>query len=239
MPEAVINAEERKDAGSKACRQLRGKGMIPGIVYGHGQQGLQIAVSAHDFIQSLGTRAHMFDLKVEGRADEKVLVKDLQYSSMGDDVLHVDLQRIDLTETVEVMVPVLLTGHAVGVVIEKGVLDQPLRELRVRCLPMQIPSELRLAVSQLSIGMMLSVKDIALPEGVTAVNPPEQVVAVVHPPMAEEEVAPAAVAEEGAAEPEVIGAAEKEAAEGEEAEGGEGKEKPSGEKRAKGGKAEE
>jgi large subunit ribosomal protein L25 len=233
MPEAVIVAEERAEAGSKASRRLRRKGMIPGIVYGHGQEGLRIAVNAHDFLKMLQTRARMFDLKVAGRPDEKVLIKELQYDSMGDEVVHVDLQRVDLTETVEVMVPIVLAGHAVGVVVGKGILDQPLRELRVECLPLQIPSELRLAVAHLEINMMLSVKDIALPEGVVAVNAPDQVVVTVHPPMAEEEVAPAA-AVEGPAEPEVIGAVEEEGEEG-----AEGEEKPTGEKRSKGAKAEE
>ena len=219
MSEAVIKAEERKTSGTRANRKLRQQGMIPGVVYGHGEQGLNIVLDGRDFLKTLHTRARMFDLKVEGRPDEKVLVKALQYDSLGDEIIHVDLLRIDLTEMVEVTVPVLLTGHPVGVVLAKGVLDQPLHELRVRCLPLNIPNELRVNVAPLEIGMMVSVKDVVLPEGVTALNTPEQVVAIVHPPIAEEEVLPAA-GEEGPAEPEVIGAKEKEEAEAAEAEAG-------------------
>jgi large subunit ribosomal protein L25 len=226
MAEAVIKAEERKAAGSRASRQLRNQGMIPGIVYGHGKAGLSIAVNARDFLQTLHTRARMFDLKVEGHPDDKVLVKALQYDSMGDEVVHVDLLRVDLAESVEVSVPVVLAGHPVGVVANKGILDQPLHELRVRCLPLQIPTELRVSVAHLEINMMVSVKDLALPEGVVALNALDQVVAMVHPPLAEEEAAPA-VAEEGPAEPEVIGAKEREEAAAAEAEAAEAK----GEKR--------
>ncbi len=234
MAEAVIHAEERKSGGSRASRQLRRQGMIPGVVYGRGQDGLSISINAHDFLQTLHTRARMFDLKVAGRPDEKVLVKELQYDSMGDEVVHVDLLRIDITEAVEVIVPVVLVGHAVGVVTAKGILDQALHELRVRCLPLQIPSELRVSVAHLEIGMMVAVKDVPLPAGVTAVNTPDQVVAVVHPPLAEEEVA-APVAEEGPAEPEVIGAKEREEAAAAEAEA---ETEAKGEKR-KGGKEKE
>lgn len=232
MAESVIHAKERKAGGTRASRQLRHLGRIPGVVYGHGRENLSIDVDVRDFLQTLHARTRMFDLQVEGRPAEKVLVKDLQYDSMGDVLVHVDLLRVDLTEQVEVSVPMVLTGHPVGVVQTKGILDQPLHELRVRCLPLQIPNELRIVVAHLEIGMMISVKEVALPEGVVALNPPEQVVAIVHPPVAEEELAPAA-AEEGPAEPEVIG--EKERLEAEAA-AAEAEGKP--EKRAKAEKSE-
>jgi large subunit ribosomal protein L25 len=233
MAESVIHAKERKTGGTRASRQLRQLGRIPGVVYGHGQENLSIDVDARDFLQTLHARTRMFDLQVDGRPDEKVLVKDLQYDSMGDVLVHVDLLRVDLAEQVEVSVPVALAGHPVGVVQTKGILDQPLHELRVRCLPLQIPNELRVAVAHLAIGMMILVKDVALPEGVVALNAPEQVVAIVHPPVAEEEVAPAA-AEEGPAEPEVIGEKERLEAEAAAAAAAEGKP----EKRAKAEKSE-
>jgi len=224
MREPVIHAERRTESGSQACRRLRRKGIIPGVVYGHGEKGVHIAMDAHDLAKSLHTGAHIFDLQLEGLPDEKVLVKELQYDSMGSDIVHVDLQRIALTETVEVSVPVVLVGHAIGV-IHKGILDQPLKDLHVRCLATQIPNELRLVVTDIDIGMMRMVRDVPLPEGVVATNVPDQVVVTVHPPVAEEvaEAVEAAVAE-GAAEPEVIGGAKPEEEEAEEAEEGKGKE---------------
>ncbi len=233
MVEAVIKAQERKDSGTRANRKLRQQGIIPGVVYGHGQEGLSIAVNGHDFVKALHTRARMFDLKVEGRPDEKVLVKDLQYDTYGDEIIHVDLLRVDLTEMVEVTVPVVLAGHPVGVTLAKGVLDQPLHELRVRCLPLNIPNEFRVSVAHLEIDMMVSVKDLVVPEGVTVLNIPEQVVAMVHPPIAEEELVPATEAAEGPVEPEVIGVKEREeaaAAAEAEAAAGKGEKKPKAEK---------
>ncbi|HUW55215.1 MAG TPA: 50S ribosomal protein L25, partial [Planctomycetota bacterium] len=142
MKAAVIHAEARTQRGTRACRRLRRQAMIPGVVYGHGEEGVWIAMDAHDLVLSLHTGAHVFDLKVEGSPDEKVLVKQVQYDSLGDTVIHVDLQRVTLTETVEVAVPIVLVGHAIGSV-HKGVLDQPLKVLHVSCLPTDIPDDIR------------------------------------------------------------------------------------------------
>ena len=214
MKEAVIRAEARAQSGTRACRQLRREGRVPGVVYGHGEEGVKVAMDAHDLLQTLHTGAHIFDLRLEGQPDEKVLAKEVQYDSLGDEIIHVDLQRVALTETVEVMVPIVLVGTAIGSV-HKGVLDQPLKELHVSCLPTDIPDDLRVHVTHLDIGDMLTVKDIELPERVTTSNPPDQVVVTVHPPVKEEEVEAAEVAaeEEAAAEPEVIGAKPEEEAE--------------------------
>jgi len=207
--EVVIEAEPRSETGTQACRRLRQRGMVPGILYGHGEAGVRIAMNAHDLVRSLHTRARIFDLRIEGRPDEKVLVKEVQYDSLGDTIIHVDLLRVALTDTVEVTVPIVLTGTAIGT-IHKGVVDQPLKELHVRCLPTQIPDEVRVHVTNLDIGMMLTVKDLTLPEGVVTRNAPEQVVVTVHPPATEAEVeAEEEAGEEAAAEPEVIGAVPK------------------------------
>lgn len=181
--------------------------MVPGVVYGHGQEGLKIAMNAHDLLLTLHAGAHMFDLEVEGEPGDKVLVKELQYDHLGDEIIHVDWQRVMLTETVEVSVPIVPVGHAIGSV-HKGVLDQPLKELRIACLPTQIPDDIRVHVTNLDIGMMLMVKDLELPEGVVTANSPDQVVVTVHPPVTEEavEAAEEAAEEETTAEPEVIGA---------------------------------
>lgn len=206
MREVVIHAEPRTESGSRACRHLRRKGMVPGVVSGHGEAGIGIAMDAHDLLLTLHTGAHMFDLKVKGRPDEKVLVKELQDHSLGDTIIHVDLQRIALTEVVEVTVPIVMTGHAIGAV-HHGIVDQPLKELDIVCLPTDIPDDVRVHVTELDIGDMLTVKDIQLPDGVTTTNAPEQVVVTVHPPVTEEEAeaAEVAVEDEAAAEPEVIG----------------------------------
>ena len=188
--------------------------MVPGVVYGHGQEGVSVVMNAHDLLKSLRAGAHIFELKLKGQPDDQVLVKEIQYDSLGDTLNHVDLQRIALTETVEVTVPIVMTGHAIGAV-HHGIVDQPLKELDIACLPTDIPDDIRALVTELDIGDMLMVKDLQLPERVTTTNNPDQVVVTVHPPVTEEEAEAAEVAVEEIAttEPEVIGGRPEEEAE--------------------------
>ncbi|MHC4592923.1 MAG: 50S ribosomal protein L25 [Planctomycetota bacterium] len=144
-------------------------------------------------------------------------MRDLQYDPLGDHVIHVDLARISLSETVTVSVPIETHGEAAGVA-EGGVLDLQLHELEVECLPTAIPEKLRVEVAELGIGEHLRVGDIQLPEGVTPAADVEAVVVAVTPPVEIEEEEAEELAEEAITEPEVIG---REAAGGEpEAEGG-------------------
>ena len=213
MENTVIKAQPRTDHGSRACRRLRMKGMVPGVVYGHGEAVDAIAVDARDLLASLRSGARMFDLKLAGHSDEKVLLKAVQYDALGDEVIHVDLVRVSLTEKVEVDVPIVVTGQAVGVTVGRGILDQPLRDLHIECLPTQIPENIKVNIAEMNVGDMILVKQLTLPEGVVTKNSPEQVVVTIHEPLAEEEVAPAVAATaEEVGEPEVIGAKEREEA---------------------------
>ena len=220
MNEAIIKAEPRLEKGTRAIRRLRSKGLVPGVVYGHGQDGMNVVMNSRDLVQALHTGSQLLDLQVEGHPDDKVLVKAIQYDALGDDVIHVDLQRVSATETVDVMVPIVIHGHAIGAV-HHGIIDQPLKELSVSCPAAKIPDELRVLVSDLDIGDMIMVRDIELPEDVTTTNSPTQVVVTMHPPVTEAEIEAeeetGVEEEEAAVEPEVIGAKPEEGEASEEA----------------------
>jgi large subunit ribosomal protein L25 len=133
-------------------------------------------------------------------------------------VLHVDFTRVDLNERVEVTVPLILKGEPKGEA-EGGVLTQVISDIQIECLVTQIPEDIRHNVSDMGLNDVVHISDLKLPDGVRAIQDPEQIVATVKE-VAEEAPAEAA---EGAAEPEVIGKVE-EGAEGAPAEGGEAKE---------------
>jgi large subunit ribosomal protein L25 len=100
MEKMTIRAERRGESGTQDCRHLRRRGIVPGVVYGHGEEGINISLGAREVVASLHSGVRVFDLTIEGRPDEKVLIKAVQYDSMGSEIMHVDLQRIALTETV-------------------------------------------------------------------------------------------------------------------------------------------
>jgi large subunit ribosomal protein L25 len=141
-------------------------------------------------------------LSVKGGSEldgSRVLVRELQRTPVGGDLLHADLYTVDLAQKVHVQVPVHLEGTPEGVKFG-GILDHTLREIEFECLATSIPEEIRVDVSSLEIGQSLHVRDLNLPPGVDLVSDPELAVVLVAAPAAEEEVvAPEAEVAEGEA----------------------------------------
>jgi len=108
-----LKAEIREHIGSKAAAKIRKQGWIPAIVYGHKKETVPISLDAHNFIEGLHHGQRLMDVQIDKKT-EKVIVKDLQYDYLGKDIIHIDLMRVDVTETVRVPVPIELKGTAKG-----------------------------------------------------------------------------------------------------------------------------
>jgi len=196
---AVIKLTKREKLGTRASRRLREKNLIPGIIYGHGQENIPVSMPAHDIALAIQHGEHLIEAELDGKR-ENFLIKDVQYDYLGHEIIHVDLTRVSLHERVQVTVPIVLRGTPVGVESEGGVLSQHLTELEIQCLVTNIPDELRVSVADMHVNDVLRVADLKLPEGVTTTEDPETVIASIS--VVEEEVEAPAEAE--AAEPEVI-----------------------------------
>jgi len=216
----TLKVNKREARGTKACRRLRAEGLIPAVVYGHGQEPVAVQMPAEDFERALRHHGRMFDLRL-GRKKESVLLRDMQHDALGDEIIHADFVRVAMDEAIEIEVPITLKGKPK---VEHAVLQQTLMSLEVECLPGDIPEEILAQVGHLEMSQSISVADLEIPDGVKALTDPETVVATLTPAQVEEEPAEeAAAAVEAAEEPEVIGREEEpeaagEAAEGEEAE---------------------
>lgn len=227
-----LSGSRRESIGKGGARKARAAGQIPGVLYGHGEQPVPVAVGARDFEVAL--RHHkggnpLVNLKVAG-SEYTALIRDVQYDPISHHILHLDFQHISLTETIEVEVAVHLIGTPVGVKDGGGILEHMMRQVEVRCLPTQIPPSLDVNVEALNVGDSLHVRDIVA-ENIEILTDPDATIAAVVAPSVIEEPAPgdAAAAAEGGAEPEVIAKGKKDE-EGEE--GG----KPEARKDDKGGK---
>lgn len=212
---ALLKLNKRDELGTRASRRLRQQGLVPAIVYGHGEENVAVSVSTHDIELAVQHGERLVEAQVGGKK-QNYLIKDVQYDFAGQHIIHVDLTRVRLDERVTVTVPVVLRGMAVGVESEDGVLTQHLDELECECLVTEIPEELRVSVNDLHVDDVLRVSDLDLPEGLIVQADPETPVASVSV-VIEEEVVAAEEAEE--AEPEVIGE-KKEEEEGEEGQAG-------------------
>ncbi|PYQ17049.1 MAG: 50S ribosomal protein L25 [Acidobacteria bacterium] len=225
MTEIVVSARSRTEKGKNVNRRLRAQGLIPGVLYGARKDAVPVAVSPKEIgsiLRSATGENTLFDLDLGG-SRRKVILKEFQVEPIKGRLLHADFYEVALDKAIEVDVHVEVRGTPVGVKVQGGVLDFVTRELRVECLPTDIPEKIVVDVSELELGKHLRVSDLQVPDKVKVLTEPDVVIVHVVAPRAEEEVAPAvaeAVPVEGAAvaEPEVIkkGKAVAEGAEAEE-----------------------
>lgn len=201
----TFKAELRKLGGKRSARKIRADGRIPAIIYGHGETPMAVSLVMHDVNFALHHGAHVVNVDVDG-GRMQCLIKDVQYGHLGDNLLHLDLTRVDLSERVRVTVGIELKGTPKGT-SEGGLLDQPLTEVEIECLVTEIPEVLRPNISELHIGDSLCVRDLELPPSGKPVSNPEEVVATVRALAVSKDAEgeEGEAAEATSAEPEVIG----------------------------------
>jgi large subunit ribosomal protein L25 len=214
MPEITLIAEPGRTRGTRPSGRIRGEGRIPAVVYGHGITPLSVSINRKELRAVLHTDAGhnaLIDLHV-GSEQHLTIVKELQRHPVRNEVVHVDFLVVNRDEVVTVDVPIVLHGDAKAVAAENGTVDQQLFSLTVHAKPGDIPNDISIDVSGLTIGDSVRVGDLPLPTGVTTSVDPEEAVLIAQVTRATIE---AEELEEAAAE------AAAEAAEGEEgAEGG-------------------
>lgn len=198
-----LRVERRTEKGKGVARELRRRGQIPAILYGDGEP-IALKADPKTLVRVLGTEAGenvILNLTIVNGKEftRTAMVKEVQVDPVTGKPLHADFLAISMERPIEVEVPVEATGIALGVKDKGGVLDQILRELRVRCLPGAIPDKITLDVSALDIGDVLHVSDLPIPHGVELLTDREQTVVTVVAPRVEEEVAAPAEAEVAAA----------------------------------------
>jgi large subunit ribosomal protein L25 len=185
-----LEVQERPLLGSAATRRLRKQGLIPGVIYGHGQEPRAFAVEERELRRAL-TGAHglhaILDVKLEGESKPRASVlKDYQRDRIRDTVTHIDLLEVSLDETIQSQVAIELTGESAGVK-QGGVLSHALYMVSLEAKPLEIPQHVDVDVSGLGLGDSLRVADLPAIEGVTYLDDPETVVVSVTAPTQEVE----------------------------------------------------
>ena len=160
-----IEVAKRDVLGSRAMIKIRKKGLIPAILYGHGQENVCLTVSL-DSVNSLikhGTKL----VTLTGEVADTALLRSVQWSTMGDRIIHVDFARVSQTEDVEVLLPIRLHGETIA----GGQLRFVTHEILIRCSAMKIPEYLLCEIGSLRLGQSIHVSELMLPEGAVAVTP--------------------------------------------------------------------
>ncbi len=195
MKQLSLDAQVRNETGKGAARKLRRTGRLPGVLYGPKSDPVPLSVDMHLFNKALMAgkgEQILFNLtlKDNGQTGERlVLIKELQLHPVNDQIRHVDFYEVHAGEKVQVDVPIRVTGKAVGVDVAKGVLEIIQRSVRIACLPMSIPNEIDVDVTNLDVGDALHIADLKPPEGVEFLDDPKTTLVTVVGSTVQEETA--------------------------------------------------
>ena len=195
----TLSVERRETVGKRRNRRLRESGKTPAVLYGHKKEVVNLAVDT-DRIDAALRHGSRF-VKLDGAVNERAFIKEVQWNTWGDVVLHVDFTRVSEHEHVQLSVPVVLRGEAPGVK-EGGVVKQHLHKVEIEAEPTTAPEHIVVGINELQFEQQIRISDVIAPEGVKILADPELIVVECSP---QAEVDEEATGEAEGAEPEVIG----------------------------------
>lgn len=201
----VLKGTRRERTGSRYARRNRAAGQLPGVLYGHGQDPVPVALEAIQTIRYVESGEKVFTLDLDGKKDQTVILKDVQFDYLGTNIVHVDLARVDLNEVITSAVPVRLVGEPVGMKKAGNILTHPASTLEIRCTVANLPDHIDVNIANLDVGQSIHARDITLPAGLTLADDPDAIVAAIKEiKVVEETTAEGAEVGAEAAQPEVI-----------------------------------
>lgn len=200
-----IEATKREISGKKV-KNLRSTGSIPASLFGRNLDSKSIEVNTKDFRKLFAGVGHniIFDIHIKGEDKPvKALVKEVQRNPVTDEILHVGFYQLDMSKPIDVEVPIEIIGVSSAVKNNIGFLVTPFEEIKISCLPTEIPEKIIVDISKLdNIGDSVKVSDIQLSEHVrfhSSISEEDPVARIV-PPQKEEVVVETAPAEGETAE---------------------------------------
>jgi large subunit ribosomal protein L25 len=190
---STLKVAPRSDFGSRSSRRMRRDGLVPGVVYSGGSEAIAFQVAEREVRTIIQEGAALFDLEIDGGKSVPVVVKEQQLHPVRGSLQHIDLQEVNLKESIQAEVAIELEGIDTSPGVKGGgVLEHVTREITVEALPTDIPDRIVLDVSAMEINDTLQLSTVAAPEGVTFVADDLEEVTIVtlSPPRVEEVVEP-------------------------------------------------
>jgi large subunit ribosomal protein L25 len=193
----TLQVEKRDSRGKRHAKKLRAVGKVPGVLYGHGEAAVSIAVGSDQIRSAVRHGSRLVQL--QGAVSDSALIRELQFDTYGLELLHVDFARVSADERVDVKVPLEIKGQAAGAK-EGGVVEHFIHEVEIECPVSAIPEKIIVNVSNLNLDDSISLGEIPLPDGVKLLSGADEVAVHCVKPMEQDEEAAAGET----AEPELI-----------------------------------
>tara|TARA_B100001250_G_scaffold51280_1_gene40065 strand:- start:10054 stop:10722 length:669 start_codon:yes stop_codon:yes gene_type:complete len=158
-----LSVEERTKFGTKESNQIRKKGLIPAVLYYSGEKNNHISIDKSVFFHALQSSQRVYEIE-QGKEKQFVMIKEIQYHPVTDEIIHVDLMRVRRSEKMTILVPLILVGNSIGVK-EGGILSQSINQVEISCLPTNVPENIEIDIENVELGQSLSVSDIKVKDG--------------------------------------------------------------------------
>ena len=179
MSKVVLTAQSRQNKGSAEARKIRRAGRIPAVLYGRSGKATSIDLDALEFANGVKniSESTIVKVDVDGKSYD-AFVKDTQRNIIDGNVLHVDFYEVESGVSLRARVSIHLKGTAAGV-RDGGILEFPLHEIEVECLPKDLPERIELDITNLGANESIHVRDIPLSSAIRVLSSADQVVALV------------------------------------------------------------
>tara|TARA_Y100000815_G_scaffold268651_1_gene290080 strand:- start:481 stop:1179 length:699 start_codon:yes stop_codon:yes gene_type:complete len=180
--------EIRTGSGASLARELRRNGKIPANYYYSGEANQNLAIDKKAFNHAIHSGQQVFEVDINNETIY-IMIKDIQYHSVTEEVMHVDLMRIRRTEKMTFSIPLVLEGDAVGV-DEGGIVAQVATTIDVECFPNDVPESITVDISGLEFNSAMAAEEIVLPMDTLLVSAENTTIVTCNPPKAEVEPEP-------------------------------------------------
>lgn len=165
----VLNVMIRDDIGTQASKRLRETGYLPGNIYGRDMDSIAVSIRQDELRKNIAKhgRSAVFELLLDGDKKYNVMIKDIQFTHVKQDLMHVDFHSISLSEETKANVPVRVVGDEL---FEQQRLVMQLHRdiLPLKGLPQEIPNFIEINVEGLNPGDSIFMNDVKLPPGISS-----------------------------------------------------------------------
>ena len=181
-----LDIENREIIGKKAAKDLRKSGRVPSVLYFKGEEPLSISVEKRLLYKAMKSEQRIYEMDINNEA-QYVMIKEIQYHPVTDDVMHVDFMRVRRSEKMTISVPIILVGKSVGVT-EGGILSQSLNQIEISCFPTNVPEQIEVNIEDMEINSSKSVADVSVDdEDIEILTAEEISIASINAPREDEE----------------------------------------------------
>jgi len=181
-----LDIENRKVVGKKATKDLRKAGKIPSVLYFKGEEPMHLTVENKILYKAMKSEQRIYEMDIDSES-QYVMIKEIQYHPVTDEVIHVDFMRVRRSEKMTISVPIILIGKSIGVT-EGGILSQSLNQIEISCFPTNVPEQIEVNVEHLVINSSISVADVSIDdEDIEILSAQDLSIASVNAPKEEEE----------------------------------------------------